>query len=371
MRSRSARRGSGRGRVSFVGPRISLCLAGAVIGVIAASSPASAAGGKKPQPAQTPAPSAPAKKTSPAEALLRRASAHEKDGKVATAWAEWKQVLEDATKSGDQKRLAIARTHLADTFKKLSYVKVDPGQSNATEVLIDGKLVDKSAWATPHPLDPGPHEVTVAAAAMKSQTLSITVPPGPVTQPLALPTLQANDDAPVTPATPVAAATETKDPTPAKPTPAKLSDEAELLRSGPLPSDGSAPPKKSANTGRTVGFVLGGVGIVGVGVGTYFGVVALGNKKDVDAHCGAAASEALTSTAIPCDAQGFKAQKDAHTNGTISTIGIGVGAAALVTGVVLIFVSKGPDKTDKTALRIAPAIPLTGSGGGVQLGGAF
>lgn len=355
-----------------MGHRNSLWLLGAVIGVIAVSAPASAAGGKKPVPAQTPAPPTPAKKTSPAEALLRRASAHEKEGKVATAWAEYKQVLEDATKSGDQKRLALARTHLAETFKKLSYVKIDPGQSNATEVLIDGKLVDKSAWATPQPLDPGPHEITVAAAATKSQTLSITVPPGPVTQPLALPTLQANDDTPVTPAAPVAAATETKDPAPAKPQATKLSDEAELLRSGPVPSDPSVPAKKrSGNTGRTVGFVLGGVGLVGVGVGTYFGVVALGNKKDVDAHCGAAASEALTSTAIPCDAQGFKAQKDAHTNGTISTIGIGVGAAAAVTGVVLIFVSKGPDKTDSTALRIAPALPLTGSGGGVQLGGAF
>ncbi len=350
-----------------MGTRRSLCLAGLVIGALASSSLANAAGGKKPPPAQTPAPP-PAKKVAPTEALLRKASAHEKEGKVATAWTEYKQAFEAATKSGDQKRVAIARTHLADTYKKLSYVKIDPGQSNATEVLIDGKLVDKSAWASPQPLDPGPHEVTFAAAGTKSQTLSITLQPGPATQPLALPTLLPIDEAP---AAPVAAATETKDPAPAKPAPATPSDEAALLREGPSGTDPLPPPKKSGNTGRTVGFVLGGVGLVGLGLGSYFGVVALGNKKTVDKHCDAAASDALTSTAIPCDPQGFKAQKDAHTNGTISTIGIGVGAAALVTGVVLIFVSKGPEKTDKTALRITPTIPLTGSGGGVQLGGAF
>ncbi len=357
-----------------MGTRISLCLAGVVIGALASSSPANAAGGKKPPPAQTPAAPTPApakppaNKLAPTEALLRKASAHEKEGKVATAWAEYKQVFEAATKSGDQKRVAIARTHLADTYKKLSYVKIDPGQSNATEVLIDGKLVDKSAWGTPQPLDPGTHEVTVAAAGTKSQKLSITLQPGPVTQSLVLPTLATEEPA----APPVVAATETKDPTPAKPTAPPPSDEAALLREGPSGTEPSPPPKKSSgSTGRTVGFVLGGVGLVGLGLGSYFGVVALGNKKEVDRHCVAAASDALTSTAIPCDAQGFKAQKDAHTNGTISTIGFGVGAAALVTGVVLIFVSKGPEKADKTALRITPTIPLTGAGGGMQLGGAF
>lgn len=341
--------------------------------MIALASSARAADPKKPQGAgQRPAtPAAPPKKTAPlAETILKRATAHEKEGKIATAWAEYKQVIEEATKSNDGKRLETARAHLADTFKKLSYVKIEAGQSNATEVLVDGKLVDKSAWSTPQPFDPGPHEVKVAATGSRTETLTITLPPGPATQSLTLPTLQPNGDAP--PA--IAAAPPAAEPTKPEPKPEAKQDthseEADLLREGPSGTEPYSAPKKSGgNTGRTVGFVLGGVGIVGIGLGSYFGVVALGNKKTVDAHCAAGASDSLTSNAIPCDAQGFSAQKDAHTNGTISTIGLGVGAAALATGIVLVLVSKGPEK--KAALHVTPSVPVVGAGGGLQVGGAF
>jgi hypothetical protein len=306
--------------------------------------------------------------------LMALANAHDKEGRTATAWAEYKKVLDESTKQGNKKRAEEARARAAETYKKISYVKLDVGTSNAIEVQIDGKIIDKSAWATPQAFDPGPHEVRVGGVNGATKTISMTLQPGPVTQSLALPTLTAADEPPTLAASP--------SPTPDAPkespvTPAAApkdepqnepSNEALLSASG---RTSTKEAKSGSGTGRTVGYILGGVGLVGIGVGSYFGITALGNKKDVDAHCATAATESLTSNAIGCDQTGFKAQQDAHTNGNIATIAMGVGAAALVTGVVLIIVSRGSSDKPATALHVSPTAPTIGAGGGMQIGGAF
>jgi serine/threonine-protein kinase len=202
----------------------------------------------------------------------------------------------------------------------------------------------------------------------------MTLAPGPVTQSVSLPTLTAADEAPTLAATPPASDPTKEPPGESPATPASTSSsEPEPSNESLLSASGRVTTKdtgKSSGNGRTIGYVLGGVGLVGIGAGTYFGIVALGNKKDVDAHCAAAATESLTSNAIGCDATGFQAQKDAHTNGNIATIAIGVGAAALVTGVILILVSKPADKA-ATAIHVSPTVPMMGAGGGAQIGGAF
>jgi serine/threonine-protein kinase len=381
---------------------------GAVLGiaVLASASSATAADPPKKKPATQQAPSPPPQKRASGDAALRAgqkllangkfheaaeklaesyriepktgtllvlANAHEKEGRMATAWAEYKRVLEESTKQGNKKRAEEARTRVAESYKKIAYVKLDVGQSNATDIQIDGKIIDKSAWDTPQQLDPGPHEVKVGGANNRLKVVAMTLQPGPVTQSLSVPTLTAADEQA---APPVATTMPADVPKESSVTPASTSapDPATSLDDGsPAPSasasTGSAPPPKSGGiSGRTIGYIVGGVGLVGVGVGSYFGVVALGNKKDVDAHCATGNSGSLTSNAIGCDATGYQAQKDAHTNGNISTIAIGVGAAALVTGVVLIFISKGPEKT---ALHIGPTVPQIGTGGGAQIGGTF
>ncbi len=106
---------------------------------------------------------------------------------------------------------------------------------------------------------------------------------------------------------------------------------------------------------RTAGFVVGGIGIAGLAVGTIFGFVALSAKSSdcPGDNCGSA-SEKSTVT------------NDAH----ISTIGFIAGGALAATGLgLIIFAPRSPARPE-TALRLVPL--YTGNGGaGLGVGSSF
>jgi len=120
--------------------------------------------------------------------------------------------------------------------------------------------------------------------------------------------------------------------------------DAELAASEKPESAPDAPPNKpsaepasapvaapasteSGMTGmQTTGLILGGAGIVGLGVGAFFGLGAMSDNNTAKDYC---SGNACT------DQKGVDAAKDASGKATISTIGFGVGSALLVTGAVL------------------------------------
>jgi serine/threonine-protein kinase len=106
---------------------------------------------------------------------------------------------------------------------------------------------------------------------------------------------------------------------------------------------------------KTVGIVVGAAGIVGIGVGSYFGIQASSKNSDSKDGC----------TNNVCSPEGFKSRQDAQDAATVSTITFGVGAALLATGVVLYFVS--PDASGDQALSLS-ARPRVG-GAEFNLGG--
>jgi hypothetical protein len=93
-----------------------------------------------------------------------------------------------------------------------------------------------------------------------------------------------------------------------------LTPEAPVLPSTPVVHDSPS---------YTVAAVGGAFAVAGIAVGTVFGVLAMNNKSSLGSECSAA-------KVCPSSAQG---DIDAFSrNGTISTIGFGVGAAGLVLG---------------------------------------
>ena len=117
----------------------------------------------------------------------------------------------------------------------------------------------------------------------------------------------------------------------------------------PSPSRRSAPWK-------TVGWVLGGAGVVGLGVGTAFGLVAIGDNNS--AHCNANKE---------CQPGPLS---DARTAARISDVGLIAGGLLLAGGAALVLFAPGENAEHPgVALRVSP---LVGSGsGGVSLGGSF
>jgi serine/threonine-protein kinase len=93
-------------------------------------------------------------------------------------------------------------------------------------------------------------------------------------------------------------------------------------------------PAKDGNGAhrRTIAYLLGGAGVIGVGIGTYFGFRAKYTYDDALAqHC----PRGLSS----CDSNGVAGVGSAHSQGNVSTVAFIAGGAA-VAGAVVVYLTR-------------------------------
>jgi serine/threonine-protein kinase len=105
------------------------------------------------------------------------------------------------------------------------------------------------------------------------------------------------------------------------------------------------------NGQRTIGLVVGGVGIAGLGVGTVFGIVAMGKTSDLDTQKTDASREGFDTT-----------KSDAKSAATISTVGFIAGAALVAGGAALYFTAPKSGTQTATRASLVPAVGPQGSG---------
>jgi hypothetical protein len=103
---------------------------------------------------------------------------------------------------------------------------------------------------------------------------------------------------------------------------------------------------------RTLAFVLGGVGVAGLAVGSVTGLLAFSAHDDAVSKC------AHYPDRCPADGSGTSANDRAQTLATVSTIGFVAGGALLAGGACLFFIAP-PSRS--SALRVAPSFGLNGS----------
>jgi serine/threonine-protein kinase len=103
-----------------------------------------------------------------------------------------------------------------------------------------------------------------------------------------------------------------------------------------------------------VGWVAGGVGVVGVGLGSFFGLRAISDKNDGNAHC----------SGKFCDSQGLSDENTAHTYATLSTVSMIVGVVGLAAGAYFIVSGSSPQSAQ---LRVGPMVLARGSGGAAEV----
>jgi hypothetical protein len=249
--------------------------------------------------------------------LLNLATCHDKQGKTGSAWGELTEALTLAKQAGEAERVAYARKLLDDLEKRLSRVVLEvPKPTDGEEVKLDGRVIVAAAFRTPIPVDPGDHTIEATAPGHASWSTIIGAKPGPSSVTVEVPALVAS-----------AAPSDTAPPSP--PPPAKK---------GPPPPP---PPESHGPSGQLVaGLVIGGVGLAGIGVGSVFGVMTFGKQSDSEDHC----------VETRCDAEGVDLRDSASTTATVSTIAFGVGAAALVGGIVLIATDSGGDASARAML---------------------
>jgi nitrate/nitrite transporter NarK len=118
---------------------------------------------------------------------------------------------------------------------------------------------------------------------------------------------------------------------------------------------------------RKLGLAAAGVGVVGVSVGTFFGMRAIAKKNEANrTGCNGASCD---------DAESADLREQARSAGDAATLAMSLGAAGLASAAVLFWVvsdsdAESPEPNDHaTAMKLHPA--LATSGGGLWLRGEF
>jgi hypothetical protein len=251
---------------------------------------------------------------------LNLALCHQKQGKLANAWADYKAAARIAQQQRRPDREAEANREAAEVERSLAYLTVDVAEATPNlEVDRDGVRLDVGSIGAKLPVDPGEHVVTAKAAGYKPLTRKIMLSGPGAVDVVELPALEKEDAvAPVAPvAAPVAAPI------------AAASPEAAQRGAGALP------------------WILGGVGVAAIGVGAAFGAVALGTYDDAVTAC---------PMRTGCSSDALDKKSSANTQANVANVAIGVGAAAVAAGVIVYLVRR-PSSSDAraSARRWVPA----------------
>jgi hypothetical protein len=100
------------------------------------------------------------------------------------------------------------------------------------------------------------------------------------------------------------------------------------------PSSGDVGVNSRSNATRTIGWVLGGVGVAGLAVGTVFGLRVLSKNDEIDRTCAAGAR------CLPEDRQRYDAAvADAKSARTLSLVGLIAGGTGLIGGGTILLLS--------------------------------
>ena len=243
--------------------------------------------------------------------MLWLADCYDRAGRTASAYNEYKAAEKLAADTKDPKgRDKVASKRAAQLEPKLSkLILVPPTPVPAgLEITRDGEKVDLSQLGVAVVVDPGPHAIVVNAPGSNRWEKSVDVPPDGGTASIVL----------VVVATP---------------------------KVEPPPVVGPGDPGTPFRIG---GLIVAGVGLVGVGLGTAFGVIASSKLSDsnADNHCDAQNT---------CDAVGLGLRSDAQSAATISTVGF-IAGAVMIAGGITMFVLAPKKSPAQTAL-----VPAVGS----------
>jgi hypothetical protein len=270
------------------------------------------------------------------------AECYEKLGRNASAWLAYREVAQLAARSGDATRERVAADRARSLEPKLAYVTVvvPPGRDiNGLVVKRDGREIEHAKLGSAQPIDPGPTALDVSAPGRRSVTAQLTATQGQTLRydvPILLPVAP-----PSSSASPALAAPIASEPPP------------------PAPED-YVVQRDPPSWQKPVGLVLVGAGVVGLGIGGFFGLSA---RSTYDGAFEGGGCDRATKV---CDAPGQSAVEDARSKAMVSTVLFGAGGALVVVGAI-VFLTAPSAKPQ--AIHIAPT--TYAGGGGITVGGAL
>jgi hypothetical protein len=276
--------------------------------------------------------------------LLYLAECFEKAGKTASAWATFKEAAGAARAQGQMDRESLARSRAQELEAKLVKIRVKAAPElmslKGLEVHLNGVPVPKASWGTAVPVDPGPQKVEVMAPGYESWSRTLDITPAPGETLLEIPTL--------------------------KPAAQEATDTSSPPAGSVGASEKGADPGSDGSGQRTLGLVGAGLGVVVMGAGGYFGLVAKSKNEDSKQHC---------PLENRCTPTGLTLRNDALDAASSSTIAFIAGGVLVATGLTLALTA--PSASSSASAEAAPVKRLElsavwlGRDGAVSLKGQF
>jgi hypothetical protein len=220
---------------------------------------------------------------------------------------------------------------------------------SVVRVAVDGRAVTDKLDGSALAVDPGEHAFTFEVAGEPTVTRRLVLHEGEKGRREHIVLLSAR-----------------LSPTPAAATPAPSSPSTARIIASPQPPQ---TPVDSGSSGRkTLGLVLGGVGVAGIAVGSIFGVLTIVSSNNSKSECNSPA----TPTNCPHYADAVSDHSSALTDGTISTIGFIAGGGLLAGGLALwLTAPSGAEASPVPAVSVRVSPTLGAKAAGIDVTGEF
>lgn len=249
--------------------------------------------------------------------LLNLAVCHEREGKLASAWGEFREALHEAEAAQRADRAQLAREHAAALGPELPFLALEvPSAARVPglEIVRNGVPTLEAAWTEELPVDPGRVRIEVRAPGYQTQTREVRIAPR---QHL---TVEVPALAPV----PVAE--------PPVPVVADLSVSDDTARA----SEGALRARRRTGLGVLV------AGALTTGVGITAGVLTLHKRGQSDDACPKLDGE------LRCTQAGVDAMASARKWALVSDITTGLGVVGLAVGTYMLLRAPREEHADRT-----------------------
>lgn len=283
------------------------------------------------------------------------ADCYERQGKIASAWANFLDVASLAAAANQPEREKAARgraAKLEPRLPRLTIVVPPETRTPGLAITRDGSSVGESQWGTPVPVDPGDHQLSASAPGRKTYSDTVSLKEG-LSRTLKIPMLEASSEqaavpGPASTTTPAAPEAPPAQPQPIMPPPAAPAPPSSESSGGPGP--------------LVIG--LGIVGVAGLGAGTVLGLMASSKFEDSKKQCNPADENR-------CDAEGVSLRDDAFTLGNWSTVSFIVGGVALAGAGVIWLTSGSSDSKTGNRGALQAGVQMSPARGSVLIKGSF
>ncbi len=215
---------------------------------------------------------------------LNAALCRERQGRLATAWSQFKLARADAERDGRADRVEFAERHLANLEPRLARLLVRLGTAvdRGSTVLLDGASLGPATLGVALPVDPGRHELTLRV-------------PGGASRGFVVDAREATTTALVL-----------------------------------------EPPPTSAADARSSrqrwGVLSASAGAAAVLTGGAFALLARSRQADADARCPAEACSSAQARAVDDNASAHRWARAADVAFALGAVGLGVGSYLVITG---------------------------------------